>query len=182
MSVETDIPGERLGPAATDEAVEQNGSGDDHSLLLDQLRQMHAETKSKDFKLDLEIPGFKGLVMARFKPYNLSKTERKADVLRKRMEAGDAILLDAACDTLVDACVGIFVRHTKEGEWIPLDDEEPITFEPRLGEALGFEAKTARGVVKQLFATEQAITGMAIAVNNWLQDVTKEVDEEYLGE
>lgn len=183
MSIEDQVTGERIGHVPEDPEAEQNGhvEEDERSILLGQLRQMHQEAKSKDYKLDLEVPGFQGKMVARFKPYNISKSEKKSDILRKRMEAGEAIMLDAACDTIVDACAGIYVRVN--GELKPLDDEEPVVFNARLGELLGISgATTGRKVIKALFPTEHAITAMAIKVNQWLTDVTQEVDEEFLGE
>lgn len=185
MSIETEL-GDRIGhPPEDPEATEHSGNGheDDRSALLGHLRQIHTESKQKDYKLDLEVPGMKGLMMLRFRPYNTAKSERKADALKKRMDAGEPIMLDAACDTLADSCSDVLVRKSKDLDWAPLDDEDPIALDVRLGELLGFaNATTPRKVVKELFPTEQTITAMAIRVNNWLTGAEQEADEEFLGE
>lgn len=184
MAIEDTATGDRIGHVPEDPEAEQSSNGhDDRANLLGVLRQVHQESKAKDYKLDLEVPGMQGLMMLRFRPYNTGKAERKADALRKRMEAGEPILLDAACDTLADSCAEVFVRKSRDLKWEPLDDEDPVKLDARLGELLQFSgATTPRKVVKQLFPTEQTITAMAVKVSNFLTDINQEVDEEALGE
>ena len=187
MSVEDPLTHERIGPpvGSGDSNGEGNGGGtaDDRGALLGVLRQIHGEAKQKDYKLDVEVPGLKGLMMLRFRPYNTGKTERKADALRKRMEAGEPILLDAACDTIADSCSEVFVRKSRDEEWKSLDDEDPVKLDARFGELMQFpSANTPRKVVKELFPTEQTITAMAMQVTNWLTNAAQDSDEEFLGE
>ena len=74
----------------------------DESTLMGQLRAMREEAKADKY-LDLDIPGYKGLLVARFRPYPVAKSEAKADQLRKQM-GRRPILLQMACDSLIAAC------------------------------------------------------------------------------
>jgi hypothetical protein len=172
--------------AAVEEVAGSNGVPDKENLLAG-VRKLRDERVGEDHKKDLDIPGYDGLLMARFRPYQMSKSERAANSLRERAERGDPVILDVACDTLVHACSEILVRKNKDSDPISIDDEVPVRFDTRLSEVLGLGVPEppkgkARDVVKALFFTEQGIVAMAMTVDAWLRDVYKEVDEELLGE
>lgn len=153
----------------------------DETSLMAQLRAMREEAKGDKY-LDVDLPGYKGLLVARFRPYPVAKAEAKTDVLRKKM-GKRPILLQLACDTLTDACDEIFVRKTPASDLVSIDDTTPVQFDSRLAEYLGIKgAATARQVVIETFPTEQAILDLSNTVGEWLKDTTAEVDEELLGE
>lgn len=184
MSIETEL-GDRIGHVPDEPEQEQNGGEfftDDRDALLGHLRAMRQEFVTADHKLDLDLPGFQGLVLARFRPYQISKSEQKSRALQQRFEKKEPMILDAACDTLIDACDQIMVRKQKGDDPFPIDDEDPIKFEARLAELFGFQGTRAREIVKAMFPTEQSIIAMSIQVTEWLRDVTKDADEEALGE
>ena len=149
--------------------------------LIARLRALREEAKA-DHHLDLDIPGYEGLLVARFKPYSIAKSEAKANVLRKEMGKKRSVLLQASCDGLIDACDEVLIRKTPDADLQPVDDVTPVRFDSRLAELLGIQATTAREVVVGLFPTEQSILAMNVAVSEWLQDVTRDVDEDLLGE
>lgn len=158
--------------------------------LLEKVRGLREEAK-RDHHIDLALPGMKGYVWARFRPFAIEKTERKLTELA-RAAGQQPIMLKASCDILIDACEQIFLlpdRHNgdigPEGvNLIAIDDEAipPIAFDARLASVFGFEAATARQVVIQMIPTEQAIIALSGRVSAWMQDVTRETDSGLLGE
>lgn len=162
-----------------------NGSTDDTSALIGQIKDIRKKIAKGDFKKDLPIPGYGNLLVARFRPYAIAKSERKSKGLRDRAERDEPFLLDASCDTLIDACEQIMVQKPGWDEPRPIDDEMPIKFDARLAELLDIELPErggARAVVKALFPTEQSIIATSIEVTRWLNTVSGEVNEEALGE
>lgn len=159
--------------------------GDERSVLLDQVRQRRQEILSTDYYKDVDIPGYLGMLVARFRPYTASKSERHSKSLRQRVERDEPVILDVSCQTLIDACEQVMVRKGRDTEPMPIDDEVPVKFDARLAELLRIDlgpAGGARAVVKALFPTEQAVIATAMEVDQWLRDVTREADSVVLGE
>jgi hypothetical protein len=159
-----------------------NGSGDERATLLATLRGKREAAKA-DHYLDLDIPGYDGLLVARFRPFPIEKTERKMAEFQRNI-GKQPVLLKAACDTLIDACEQVMVKKPDWEEPRPLDDEAipPIAFDERLAQMLGYETSSARQVITGLFPTEQAVLSMNNKVTSWMQDVTQDVDASLLGE
>jgi len=157
---------------------------DERSVLLDQVRERRQQILTTDYYKDMDIPGYIGMLVVRFRPYSASKSERHSKSLRKRVEANEPVVTDVSCQTLIDACEQIMVRKDSESDPIPIDDEVPVKFDARLAELLrmGENVQGARAVVKALFPTEQGIIAMAMEVDQWLRDVTRDTDETLLGE
>jgi hypothetical protein len=158
--------------------------------LLAKVRELR-ELSQGSHHLDLAFPGMNELVWARFRPFPVEKTERKAAEFQK-LQGKQPILLKAACDQLIDACEQVLLLPERfegdigpEGEnLIPIDEDAfpPIGFDSRLAETFGFSADKGRQVVVQMFPTEQAVIAMATRVGEWMQDVTKQTDTSLLGE
>lgn len=199
MSTEHELP-EPDAPEQDDDALdtgESNGysGAEDVATLLGQVADLREEAKA-EHHWDRPIPGYNELFWARYRPFPASKTERKTAELRKIMERGGPVLLQAACDTIIDACDQVMLLPPRfegdpgaEGEnLIAIDDEVPIRFEYRLAELIVKNKdelngiKTARDVVKAIFPTEQAIIAQNIEISRWMQDVTRNVDRDSLGE
>jgi hypothetical protein len=184
MEPQSQVPGEDPAPEAEEPVSERNN-------LLQKVRQLREESQG-DHWLDLPFPGMEDLVWARFRPFPIEKTERKAAEFQRAI-GKQPILLKAACDQLIDACDQIMLLPERfmgeigeEGEnLIPIDEEAtpPIRFDTRLAEVFGFQpGPTARSIVIAMFPTEQAVIKMAQMVGEWMQDVTKSVQEAVLGE
>lgn len=161
--------------------------------LLQQIRDLHVEVKS-EHHLDCDVPGYKNLLWARFRPYEVSKMEPR---IKQFQQKKGPVLLASACDTLLDACEQLMLLPAAHGggtsdpdigldgkNLIPIDDEIPVGFDQRLEKlfALDNPSQTAKGIIKALFATEQGILAMHVRVQQWLQDVTQEASEELVGE
>jgi hypothetical protein len=75
------------------------------------------------------------------------------------------------------------VRKEAGAEPQPIDPEAdaPIAFDSRAAELFGFQASTARQVVIGLFPTEQSIVATNVEVSRWMQTLSRDTDEELLG-
>jgi hypothetical protein len=158
-----------------------NGDSGARATLLNQLRGKREELKG-DHYLDLDIPGYDGMLVGRFRPFPIEKSERKMREFQKLM-GKQPMLLKAACDTLIDACEQIMVRKEAGAEPVPIDPDvdPPIAFDSRAADLFGFQANTARQVVIGLFPTEQSIVAINVEVSRWMQTLTRDTDEELLG-
>jgi hypothetical protein len=184
----------------TDTGQEAFGSGTMNPIaanLLDQIGDA-IEEAARDQHLDLAIPGTNDLLWARYRPFPVARTEAKQEQMRKAIERGRPIMLQAACDTLVDACEQIMVLPPQfdgdageDGEnLVPIDDTIPVTFELRLAQIflgkkqpeLVARLKTSREVVLALYPTEQSIIAQNVEVSNWMTNVNKRVSQEAVGE
>lgn len=152
------------------------------ATLLTSLRAKREALKA-DHYLDLDIPGYDGLLLARFRPFPIEKSEAKAKQLQKLQASNAPVLLKASCDTLIDACEQLMVRTEEGGDPKPIDPDTdvPIAFDSRAAELFGFSATTARQVVIGLFGTEQSIVAMSVEVSRWMTTLQRDNDEELLG-
>lgn len=179
-------------PTHTDPDLEGDDVVDDEDLdglsgdaltVMQQLRDQREELKSGDHILDLDIPGYNGMLVARYKPVRfeiIEKLTRRAQKEAKRFNISMNLL--ASTDTLIEACDQIMLRVNGELTPIPTGSGLPVRFDSRLSEAMGFEAEEAREVVAGVFGNEFGVITHNVQYSTWLRDVTKEVDENLLGE
>jgi hypothetical protein len=187
----------------TEHDGEEGAPGDIRANLLAKLQEVHEEAKA-DHKLFLAIPSHKNLLWARFAPFPFDKTESKMAEFRKAQRQGQAVIFQAACDTLIDACeelmllpeefgggtdkpdIGVDSEGKIDGHnLIPIDPDAPIPykFDERLvGLFIKNNPGSARSVVRELFPTEQSVVNMNVRVSQWMQDVTRDVNDDVLGE
>jgi hypothetical protein len=155
------------------------------------------QDSKRDQHLDLAIPGTNELLWARYRPFPVAKTEAKTDEMRRAHERGRPVMLQAACDTLVDACEQLYVLPPEfegdpgnDGEnLIPIDDTIPVRFERRLVELFlkpkGIDTghiKTAREVVLSIFPTEQSIIASNVEVSTWMMNLNRRTNADAVGE
>lgn len=176
------IQGDTQGSGPEGARLSEEGENGPVRDLIGTLRAKR-EALKEDHWLDLDLPGYDGLLVARFRPFPLEKQERKMAEFQKA-QGRSPILLKAACDTLIDACEQLMVRKNPGEDPVPIDEDAlpPIAFDNRAAELFGFTATTARQVVMGLFGTEQSILAMNVRVSQWMTDVTREADEDLLGE
>lgn len=161
--------------------------------LEERLRRRREAIGAQDRSIDLDVPGYGGDLLVRY-----GMIEGGWDVIKKigervQKSKNPRAELLAACDTLVFACKGIYVRQDS-GAIEPLDDpaaEAAPTFgEPdRIGSVLGFSSRdaqqnpiTARQCVLRMFNNELAVQAQYVELSQWLQDANTEDDGEFLGE
>lgn len=154
---------------------------DDPLSVISQLREKRKTLGAGAKPLRLEVPGYDGLLLIDFKWVPFSELAKNALSLQK-VKSPIEVQIAAACDTLIATCDGFFIRIGEDVK--PLDEDEPFdTFgDPRLPELLGYEAaNSARESCRSLFANEYSLITTANTVLEWLQDTTRAVDEEHLG-
>jgi hypothetical protein len=151
-------------------------------------RAMRAKLAA-DKSLDLIVPGYEGLLGVRYRP--LGEDEWTTFARRIEAQAGDAGAvatgLEVAADLMIAACEAVIWRDALEVEWevVNDDDDQPIRFDVRLAEWLGFEATTAREVVKGVFSPEgvkpisPSVHGDAIA--EWQRGNDQAINRALLG-
>lgn len=162
--------------------------------VLDQLGQAREDARQKQKEpLMLEVPGNGGLLFARYKPIPFKQSE----ILAKRLDQDkqvDSKTIAGSCDTLIAACLGIYVKDPEhpaclEGTDLrPIDPDAPVEvkFDSRLAQILNLESDEtlgARGVVREVFLkNDYAIVRQNIEYSKWVQGIDKDNDEEFLGE
>lgn len=180
------------------EVKDEPARDDERAGLLSQIQDLHSEVR-EDHWLDLPIPGYRNLLWARFRPFAVEKMESKMPQLRRDAKAGLPILLASSIQTLIDSLQELMLLPARHGggtdqadigekgvNLIPIDpDALPrIGFDERLVPLFKLTPveRSAAGVVKALFPTEQSITAMNVRVSQWMQDVTREINDDLLGE
>jgi len=131
--------------------------------------------------LDLVVPGYHGALVLRCQWIPFAKLTAGAKALADISEPTEQMIV-ASADTLVTTCKEFLIKV--DGVLKPLSTTaEPITFgDPRLAEALGFPAPaTARAGAEAVFRNDYAMIRTGNAIVAWLQDTTKTLDEEFLG-
>lgn len=153
------------------------------SSILGDLRQSRQKIGAGADPLDIAVPGYDGRLVVRFRwvpPEQLAATSKSLQAIKNPT----AQQIAAAADTLVATCDEFLVRV--DGELQPLSTNEfPITFSDgdRLSYALGFpKPSTARECCQLVFNNDYAMGDTAFKVMTWLEDTSRRVSEEQLGE
>lgn len=170
-------------PQATTPAVEAS--------IIGGLRQSRSKIGAGSKPLYLDVPGYDGKLVLRFKwiPFReLSSTSRSLSQITELTTQAVA----AAADTVGLTCEEVCVRvpgadHTPEYPKgiAPLSTNgEPVSFtDERLAYALDFTAPdNQRDMVVRAYNNEYALIDQAAAVVEWLKDTSRKVDETFLGE
>jgi hypothetical protein len=153
------------------------------STILARLREKREALGVKKTVV-LPIPGYEGELAVRYawKPYE--ELARRGQALQKVKDPTRRDLW-AAADTLIQLCVEVVIpSEESEDGWRGLaeDGDEPIRFDDRLADALGFDADSARATVFGVFAAnDYAVLNAALQLSAWLQDATQEVDADFSG-
>lgn len=179
-------------PVLEREAEQFNAEAQQPVSVMEQLKAQREKGRSKE-PLMLEIPENGGLLFAQYKPLPFAQSE----ALAKRLDSDkkvDSKTVAGSCDTLISACLGIYVKDPDheaadpETGLRPIDPDAPapVRFDSRLAEILGFpadEKSGARGVVRKVFLdNEYAIVRQNIDYSRWVQGIDKNNDKEFLGE
>jgi hypothetical protein len=158
---------------------------------LARLRKQHAELR-KERTLDLRIPGWNGLLIARYSPVRAGEMRKLSNRINKLAGQENAEAdLAAAADLIITACREILT--VVDGEKIPLATEagsdSPVGYDSRLAEIVGFEAESARDVVYGVFpqfedgaVIETTVNAHALEVAEWITNVDEEVADVFAGE
>ena len=164
---------------------EPNGEGDPVESILGVIRAKRAEQVA-DRTLDLDVPGYGGLIGLRLGPVRGQVLSRILE--RARDSRSPEKDYNANADTLIAATREVLIRMRPEDEWtvLPDDDGEPVKMDDRLASRLGLEATKAREVVRELFgqanAPELAVGATANEYVEWATATNAEADETLMGE
>ena len=151
-----------------------------------------------DHRLDLDIPGYDGDLVARYRPLTAGeqtrlagKVERAERIAGNENQEGEA-QLRTAMDTIIAACVEILARQ--DGQLVPLaaiiGSNVPVRYDEQLAEALGItDAGSARAVLRGVFPRDKAgdvlpqpVSRHANEVALWMTRIGSDADGDLLGE
>lgn len=144
--------------------------------------------------LDLPVPRWEDPVLViRYRPVEHTQIKKNQARIEKaaKNQAGQ-VELEANTDLVVQGAVGVFARMngqtmvcTDVDVWEPVDLDSYDgwdKFSPALGETLGAESQSARGVVKALFFTDGDIMSHANEIIRFSGYKEAEADEALEGE
>lgn len=162
-------------PVDADESSSTNGA----RSLVDTLRAIREE-HAADHALDLEVPGWRGLLGIRLGTIPAAQLGRIAE-RTTRSKQPDAALIGNV-DTLIAACTGVLGRKSRGDEWEVISDG----LDEGLATLLGLEASRARDVLHALYAganaPEPALLDAGAEYGRWASEVNAEIDEATAGE
>lgn len=169
-------------------AAESNGHAAQESGSLMATLRAKREELGRDRRLDLDIPGYAGLLVARYKPVEWTAVSKISDRVNKSNSPRADVL--GAADLLIACCDELMTR--KDGELVPLNQapalepsvrqvlgEESVRYEKRLAEAFGYEASSAREAVFGLFRNDYAVIDQHRQVLEWLREAGEQVDQDF---
>lgn len=162
---------------------EPSDNGAAPSNAFDRLKARRRKL-AEDKTLDLPVQGYGGDLVVRYKLLDwdtLNEIETKA--LRSDNPRAE---LYGQMDTLIAACDMVLIKADGDKEPRPAHEAdpslgEPLRFDERLADKLGFEAKSAREVLVGVFdGNETAIPPIYQALSRWLSGARAQVDEEFI--
>lgn len=146
------------------------------------------EALGAERRLELDIPGYAGLLVARYKPVEWDVVSKIGDRVNRSNSARSEVF--GAADLLIACCEEILTR--KGEELVPLNEapeleaslrevlgDQPVRYEQRLADAFQYEAVTAREVVIGLFRNDYALIDQHREVLNWLRESGDEDDQDF---
>lgn len=164
------------------------GTSEDETVMgLDRSPFEHLRRRRQQIAnikyLDLDIPGYGGELVARYKLLNWDHVRRIAKKHENSREKRK--LLYAQVDLLIEACDGFYRRVDGGEELAPLDPERTIRYDKALAEGMGFseeESESARKVCLALFVNDLALVDHHGDLLNWMRGSQEDVDAELVGE
>lgn len=156
--------------------------------MMSALREQY-ETLAKSNTVDLPIPGYNGMLWARYHLLDVQNDMKKIGRrIRKQFKEVEDQIFYVNLDAMILACEGLY--YDRDGEKLSLAEgladgnDEPVKYDQRLATFLGWpleEVASARDVVKRLFKNESAIIEHGRQLNDWMRDTTKDVNDDFLG-
>lgn len=148
---------------------------------LERLRERR-EAIARERTTVMPVPGYGGELALVVRPVKWDDAKRIA--LRTERSKSSRKELYAQADTIIAATESIVIRDPETGSVSPLDPRaDAVTFgSPELGEALGFQAGTAREAVFAVFSNDIAVSSVSSDITEWSAASGDDADEEFLGE
>lgn len=155
--------------------------------VLAQIKQRR-EAMQKERLHTMEIPGYSGMLLARYQPVPYEKLREIGERAEKGTHGVAQRELQIAADTLIHACRAILSRL--DGKLEPITDGgEPVErFDKHLASALGIESPnpdrdiTARETLFAVFPDELSVVAHFGEFTEWQGSGDADDDESLLGE
>lgn len=179
------IDQEAINAGAVGSPGEPQAEGGGGSSVLDRLRAFRSEME-QDKSIDLDVPGYRGTLVARMRPLTLSESE---SVRRRVQKMGDpqksyTAEMKISAAIIEAACLEVFARY--EDELHPLaNGGDPVRFDERLAEMLNLPPARGEWAVMNILAVEknpQYLRDFAESYNEWLTSENEEMEESVQGE
>jgi hypothetical protein len=144
---------------------------EENPSLLDELRRQRDEI-GEDQRVDLDIPGYNGKLVARYRRVEYEELATIAKRVNKSKHPQKE--LRAQCETIATACVEILIRQ--EGELKQLGPtagvgDGPVKYDARLGQVLGFDPQgSGVAAVLAAFNNEVAIPSHHNELAEWFAE------------
>jgi hypothetical protein len=155
---------------------------------MEALRKTHAEMIDTE-TVDLDIPNYKGQLVARYRILTNEELEKIAKKIRRtfrgQKDRQAEMVLALAEDGLIASCVGIFYRDEDSQLQQLKADGFPIVYDHNLSEFLGLDAQSARDVVLEVFGgsiRDMAVVDHYMRIIRWMRDSGADVTGELMGE
>lgn len=153
--------------AAEPDAPEDSGAGS----VIDNLRRRAAELQVDDH-VDLEVPGYNGQLVARYRALGTGQVR----IIAQRAERQGSDSWDAygAADGLASGLIELFGRR-EDNTLAPIFTDQPARYDSDLADALGLVVpeRTARAVILAVFGgaplNEHRIIAHFTEYIEWLQ-------------
>jgi hypothetical protein len=151
---------------------------------MDELRGIRQQLEGER-TTEMDLPGYQGKLVARYGQLDARKIQRSARRIRRNGTQVDEATLLATMDALIESCQGLFYRNDV-GELVSLsgeDSPDPMLYEQRLAEYMGFQANTAREVLLGVFGgNELALLEHSRKLMAWMTRTEGELFGELAGE
>lgn len=159
-----------------------NTNGDGGSLMASLRAKRDEIEQSQGLPLELDIPGYDGLLVCRYKRVKWEIVSEISDRINANPDPGAD--LNGSADLLIACCDEMLTR--KDGQLVPLHEAigldlggKPVRYEERLAKAFGYEADSARQVVLGLFRNEFAVVQQQREVLAWLWESKSKADADF---
>lgn len=171
--------GQRDGDEPT--SVPEPEAAPDDGSLLSRIKARRRELQ-KTRTLDLEIAGYDGMLVARYKPLAWDVVKKIGEKVEKSKHPRKELYAQA--DVIARACDAIYFKDDEGNLRDPKSGQDvPVRYDDVLADILDLNgADTARKVVIQTFDNDLALTAHHNELAEWMQASDSEVDEELLGE
>lgn len=190
--MEHDETRDELEPGAGDDEEHGNGAvagSTGPQSIMDSLKAKRESIGAQKFQ-NLDIPGYDGELVARFKRMKweaLAEIAERAEEGRSKRKA-----LNGHADVIATACEELLIRRMQPGgeeELTPMHElfpdefgSTPVRFDPRLASFLNLDidgTPTARKVVFGVFNNDLAVTALHNDLGAWMQSSKSEEDEAF---
>jgi hypothetical protein len=157
-------------------------AGGEQGSIIDQLVAAREEA-AENTTVDIDIPGYKGALVARYGLLDNTVLAKIAKRVRRQYKRTEDQVLAMSCDILIASCEGMYHRNQETNELEPISKNGEALNYNNAGDFLQFEATSARQSVIATFANNEiAVVDHQVRLARWMRNTGVEVDSELLGE